>query len=68
MVRSNLKLFAVFFVPLLLLLAVGCSNDPAANTPAQHRPSIRPSIRSCRRTSKRHNAGRRAPNTRPARG
>ena len=34
MVRSNLKLFAVFFVPLLLLLAVGCSNDPAANTPA----------------------------------
>ena len=33
MVRSNLKLFAVFFVPLLLLLAVGCSNDPAANTP-----------------------------------
>ena len=34
MVRSTLKLFAVFFVPLLLFLAVGCSNDPAANTPA----------------------------------
>ena len=34
MVRSTLKLFAVFFVPLLLLIAVGCSNDPAANTPA----------------------------------
>ena len=34
MVRSTLKLFAVFFVPLLLLLAVGCSNDPPANTPA----------------------------------
>ena len=34
MVRSTLKLFAVYFVPLLLLLAVGCSNDPAANTPA----------------------------------
>ena len=34
MIRSTLKLFAVFFVPLLLLLAVGCSNNTADNTPA----------------------------------